>query len=101
MLDQGDCHMSILFKQSEIEIEKKLILSIDTQIELILRYAITESRVFVNHFSDLVTYTKWKTNDSKGSPFLKSGPCISALPVWRETLRHKLCSRICHGVDQK
>ena len=47
--DQGDCHTSILFKQSEIEIEKKLILSIDTQIELILRYAITQSRVFVNH----------------------------------------------------
>ena len=63
--DQGDCHMSILFKQSEIEIEKKLILFIDIQIELILRYAITESRVFVNHLSDLVTYTKCKTNDSK------------------------------------
>ena len=74
--DQGDCHMSILFKQSEIKIEKKLILSIDTQIELILRYAITESRVFVNHLSDLVTHTKWKTNNSKGSPFLKSGLCM-------------------------
>ena len=47
--DQGDCHMSILFKQSEIEIDKKLILSIDTQIEFILRYAITQSRVFVNY----------------------------------------------------
>ena len=77
--DQGDCHMSILFKQSEIEIEKKLILSIDTQIEFILRYGITQSWVFMYHLSDLVTFTKWKTNDSEGSPFLKSGPCDTRL----------------------